>query len=577
MIDVGEVIALDIPFDVFAAHATAYTEAFTLAWAQLLGIDMYDIYFEKFIPSSSGTVNMYFDVSMPPMGTDTSSAVIVDSHQHIASFFASSDPSADPLNPPPNTTATAAAVSVMQSFGLPITAAYYIDQRASSYDLAAFTPVADPGPGELNPWNMVDAGIVVALDIPFSQFGMHSRQYSEAFLAAVSESLMLNISAAPRVVVRNFQPSSVGTTAVYFDVLLSGNPDTSSSAVLVADNLRVQDMFTHLPGQNPVMGAPLTSGAAGVRLLEALKRYGLPLTMAYFIDQLAFPSPPPPSPLPPPAPPPPIADWTAVDVGESIALDVPFDFFSLHNLYFETAFSTALADVLAIDEFDIYISDVQNSSVGTTVLYFDIAISPTFASSDAAEAGSAANVGSLFTSRAPGSPTAAPLFVSKLNAYGLPAGQAYYIDQYVATGATSSAPPVSEYATTVDEGEAVAVDIPYAAFMAGGTPYKLAFSKGMGTALGRPWWDVVDVSATRSAWNTTIVLFQVLLHGNSSWTVDAVDAAVVASHRAVEGLFVPDFATGEVETGSPAYLELTEALAEQGLPLSAAFYVDQVS
>jgi hypothetical protein len=313
-------------------------------------------------------------------------------------------------------------------------------------------------------------------------------------------------------------------------------------------------------------------------MLSALKRYGLPMDMAYYIDDFGSPPPPPlppPSP-PPPSPPPPVADWTQVDVGESIAVDVPFNEFTRHNLYYETAFTMGLSEVLFIDEYDVYVNDLQPSSIGTTIILFDLALPPAADSStESAGAASTRRVRDLFAPPTIGSPAAKPMFVSRLRAYGMPVTQANYGDQLAPSDNATADHAVVQYWTTVDEGEAVALDIPFDVFQQHAVPYMAAFARGAATAF-KCARCVVDVETMPSALGNTVVFFKLMVHGNTNMSVAEMDAMVQATHAGVASLFHPDFATGEVEFGSPAFPQLLDALLQQGLPITGAWYEDQL-
>ena len=112
----------------------------------------------------------------------------------------------------------------------------------------------------------------IALGIPFEDFALREVQYTAAFVYAMAAALHLPSDA---VTVTTFQPSVAGTTVVFFAVSLFGT-SSSSSAVVVADSLAIQNLFV----------AAGAGSAATPAFLAALHAVGLSnVGAAYYLDQ----------------------------------------------------------------------------------------------------------------------------------------------------------------------------------------------------------------------------------------------------------------------------------------------------
>ena len=112
----------------------------------------------------------------------------------------------------------------------------------------------------------------MALDIDFGTFAVYESYYSAAFTAATSAALGIN---PEDMWVSTFSASSIGTTVVFFDMVVYGT-DSSSSAVIPARYMAVQGLF-----QGGDIGSPATDA-----YIAALQQFGIPLTGAYYNDQL---------------------------------------------------------------------------------------------------------------------------------------------------------------------------------------------------------------------------------------------------------------------------------------------------
>jgi hypothetical protein len=268
-------------------------------------------------------------------------------------------------------------------------------------------------------WNRLEIE-VVTLDIPFASFSAHADAYVDAAASALAAVLAVQPAA---VTVSEFQPSSVGTTVLYFDVIAAGS-DSSSSAVTPALAAAVRSLFAP--------GLPATGAPALPALLGALREAGLPLRNAYYQDQLV-PSPAADSPAPP-APAGSMAGWPFQEGGEVLALDIPFGDFTSRQKYYTAAFVTALASLLGAPAAALHVHLIQQSSVGTTRLYFSRLLPDGGPGSVSSEVISAASIQlhALFAP-GPGSPAvgaaALPHVVDAMRATGLPVRGVYQQDQ----------------------------------------------------------------------------------------------------------------------------------------------------
>jgi hypothetical protein len=129
--------------------------------------------------------------------------------------------------------------------------------------------------------------------------------------------------------------------------------------------------------------------------------------------------------------------------------------------------------------------------------------------------------------------------------------------------AFTGAPVVGAW-TKVDQGEAIALDMPFGDYAARQGFYQAAFADALASCLNTTA-DTVEVTSFQvTPAGTVAVFFNVLLAGSSSSsTAVAEDAMNVASL----------FLTGGV--GSPAKPLLVEALQRFGVPVAAAFYSQQ--
>jgi hypothetical protein len=257
-VDNGEVIALDIPYATYAVNQNFYREAFTKAFASVLGYQVFSIYVTNFQTSSAGTTLIYFDTIL--YGTDYDT---VAANAAVRSLFSGAD-----VGSP----AIPALVNAFIANGLPVGGAYYNDHLASTpsayVDPGAVPIVAD----KVGTWQHMDNGEVIALNITYATYATNQQYYKEAFAAGLAAAL----GGGPESIwVNDFQPSAVNTVRLFFDIAL---PDTSSTAISNSF-AEFKGLFTDCPLEGHV-GCP-----AGPELVGNLTLFGLPLTSAFYNQQ----------------------------------------------------------------------------------------------------------------------------------------------------------------------------------------------------------------------------------------------------------------------------------------------------
>jgi hypothetical protein len=248
----------------------------------------------------------------------------------------------------------------------------------------------------------------------------------------------------------------------------------------------------------------------------------------------------------------PLALWTSGDMGEVIALDIPFAVYQERRVFYRKAIVSALAGVLSVPRSTLTVTSTQETNAGTTLVYFDCLLQ---FGSDYTPAESYRAVQEMFCDTpavAPGSPACPPL-VRALKANGLPAAGAYYNDQLQASQWNESLMVDADVVGAgrgYDEGETISIDVPFEDFAVNQQAYSAAFKDAVSSQAGRLVW-VTDFQRTTKG--NTIVIFDV--------TSPIVDAGVVG------GLFVPPNTVG-----APASPALLDALQATGLPVTGAYY-----
>jgi hypothetical protein len=262
------VIAVDIPYRVYAAQQAYYREAFIAAIATVREQLLYSVYVTNFQQSSQGTTLIYFDTIF--LGSDYDVAAASAAVRALFDVGSADCAATAPIGCP----ALSELTDAFAASGLPAAAAYYNDQFAAS---AFVPPSGTVSASQVGTWQFADSNEVIAIDIAYSAYATQQQYYKEAFIAAVAQTLGLGFDA---VFVNDFQKSSAGTTKIYFDVVL----DVTSSSVAVPAMLgSVQALFAACRGSG---NAPIGCNAGpGSVLVLALQQYGLPVTDAYYNDE----------------------------------------------------------------------------------------------------------------------------------------------------------------------------------------------------------------------------------------------------------------------------------------------------
>jgi len=266
-------------------------------------------------------------------------------------------------------------------------------------------------------WSLLDNGEAIALDIAKPAYAVLQAPYQQAFEQAVTELMGLE---GYQVRVTSFQSSSVGTTVLFFDVVIFGfdyNPVADSFAA-------VQALFCQPDNSSVAVGAPACPAT-----LAKLRQYGLPVSNAYYNDQLALDGWAPP-PFAAPASRAAVGTWTKADVGEAIALDIAFNTFAVSESFYSQAFVAATAAALNMSDVDLWITSFANSTAGTTVLFFSTVLFGTDSSSSAVVPANFGAIQGLFESPVVGA-VSTPAYVALLQQFGLPVSNAFYNDQLV--------------------------------------------------------------------------------------------------------------------------------------------------
>ena len=113
----------------------------------------------------------------------------------------------------------------------------------------------------------------------------------------------------------------------------------------------------------------------------------------------------------------------------------------------------------------------------------------------------------------------------------------------------------------VDNGEVIALDIPYATYAVNQAFYREAFTSAMASVQGRMPYTVYVTNFQTSSAGTTLIFFDTILYGT--------DYDTVAANAAVHALF------NGTDVGCPALPALIAAFNANGLPVNAAYYNDQ--
>ena len=277
--DAGEVVALDLPYALYAANQMMYREAFVKAFAAVEGRQTAAVTVTSFQPSARGTVLLHFDTLLD--GGDY--LAVPHFFASVQALFNCSGDGTVVRGSP----ACPLLLAALNAAGLPCARAYYNDQLVASVYVSPPPGAVPLNASRVGTWRHGDGGEVVALGILYATFAAHQQSYKAAFIAGMAAAL--NVS-TESVWVEDFQPSAAGTVLLYFDVLDSA---TSSSAI-TATFVNITTLFPACRGS----GGSLVGCPAGPFLVGKLQQFGLPLTAAYYNQQ--------PAASPPPSPPPPV-------------------------------------------------------------------------------------------------------------------------------------------------------------------------------------------------------------------------------------------------------------------------------
>lgn len=146
--------------------------------------------------------------------------------------------------------------------------------------------------------------------------------------------------------------------------------------------------------------------------------------------------------------------------------------------------------------------------------------------------------------------------------------------------------PVGQW-TKSDTGEAIVLDISYNSYAVQQDYYQEAVVATLAASLQLPAYAVYVTDFARSSVGTTIVFFDTVLEGSSSSSTVVLEEYVHVQARLLhpppssrgaltlqQALFCP--ASGPVVPGSPACPSFVAALQANGLPVSAAYYNEQL-
>jgi len=318
--DFGEVIALvrlnplltahhftrcaqDIPYNLYSTHEPFYKEAFTLALARALKAPLVrrDVLLDQLLSplsltrfnsidvtnyqnSTAGTVLITFDFIFADYdgGREASAAV--------KALFCAEGGGDVVLGSPscPSTESKKSIFEEMRAVGLPVQGVYYNDQTTPAAIPLPSPPFNTYGNGKfsyynsslLATWAQEDPSEVIALDIPYSHYADNQQYYKEAFSAGFALALGLRVE---NVFVAEFHMSASGTTLVFVNIILDHDSMTSTDNTPLYDSFaNVKSLFLDC-GSAERFGCPAKPAS---RLVEYLQSFGLPISMAYYNDQL---------------------------------------------------------------------------------------------------------------------------------------------------------------------------------------------------------------------------------------------------------------------------------------------------
>lgn len=222
----------------------------------------------------------------------------------------------------------------------------------------------------------------------------------------------------------------------------------------------------------------------------------------------------------------------------------------------------------------MFITNFQQSSVGSTLIYFDTILQ----GSDYDVAAFAAGVLHMFDQNDPAcaatTPVGCPAYANLTSAFlaaGLPVAGVFYNDQLGASAyMPSSATPINasqvgtwQYA---DSNEVIALPIKYSRYATNQQYYKEAFMAGMALALGVELDAVYVNDFQQAAAGTVLIYFDIELPATSS-------SAIPEMFSNVTALFTQCNGDGVSPVGCPAGTSspLVASLRQYGLPICNAY------
>jgi len=135
-----------------------------------------------------------------------------------------------------------------------------------------------PSPPPLATWTIADVGEAIALNIPYHNFAINQSFYMLAIDACLTSQMGL---VPGSVVSQEHKSSSVGTTQVFFDVILPPSDQTSTSSEIIQNSFaKIKNFFTNCRENSFCCPAVPNSP-----LLNCFRNQGLPVTNIYYNDQ----------------------------------------------------------------------------------------------------------------------------------------------------------------------------------------------------------------------------------------------------------------------------------------------------
>jgi hypothetical protein len=241
-------------------HEVAYKQAFVSSISAVLNISAAQVSLPFLKNSTVGTALLVCTFLVE----DRDAAIKIN--QDFQAQFSCTTPTVRTGSP-----ACSTLISVFNSNGLPVTAAYYVNQNTPTHYI-------DKNSGKIV---TEDVGEVIAIDINYVSFVENASAYTAAFISGLADALNVSSSAIVMEQTNLALVSKVGNALLYFNILLPSYTSSSSNSVINTFQ-SVQSLFNCT--STCTVGTPAGPTSA---LVRALQKYGLPLTNAYYNDQLA--------------------------------------------------------------------------------------------------------------------------------------------------------------------------------------------------------------------------------------------------------------------------------------------------